>query len=169
MTLWAPHQETQLSVDTSGTEVVVSWAYHTRTAFARRQLACSVLFFLERKGCGQAPWLSCPLQARIWGSIINEGGGSQRHEGWLEARSRGAFQNAATARASQEGGVHVTALQRPSRTVQFIYFPAGEEARDPVEVAVILGTPLGLAQRKPRLFLLMLAAAATLVPEATRE
>lgn len=48
VTLWAPHQETQLSVDTSGTEVVVSWAYHTWTAFARRQLACSVLFFLER-------------------------------------------------------------------------------------------------------------------------
>ena len=39
------------------------------------------------------------------------------------ARSRGASQNAVTARASQEGGVHVTALQRPSRTVQFVYFP----------------------------------------------
>ena len=50
---------------------------------------------------------------------------SQRHEGWLVARSRGASQNAVTARASQEGGVHVTALQRPSRTVQFVYFPAG--------------------------------------------
>ena len=78
------------------------------------------------KGCGQAPWLSGPVQARIWGSIINEvGGGRQRHEGWLVARSRGASQNAVTARASQEGGVHVTALQRPSRTVQFVYFPAG--------------------------------------------
>lgn len=43
----------------------------------------------------------------------------------LVTRSRGAFQNVATARASQEGGVHVTALQRPSRTVQFIYIPAG--------------------------------------------
>lgn len=48
VTLWAPYHETQLSVDTSGAEVVVSWAYHTQIAFARWQLACSVLFFLER-------------------------------------------------------------------------------------------------------------------------
>ena len=67
------------------------------------------------KGCGQAPWLSGPVQARIWGSIINEVGGGPPE----------ASQNAVTARASQEGGVHVTALQRPSRTVQFVYFPAG--------------------------------------------
>lgn len=48
VTLWAPYHETQMSVDTSGAEVVVSWTYHTQIALARWQLACSVFFFLER-------------------------------------------------------------------------------------------------------------------------
>lgn len=53
------------------------------------------------------------------------GGGSQRHEGWLVAQSGGLSKMWPQPGLRRKKGFTVSTLQRPPRTAQFIYFPAG--------------------------------------------